>query len=68
MSTAKNNLLDGLNIIIDRDGTLIKDKHYLSNPDEIELLPGVVSALRQLNQLGAKLYIVTNQSGIGRIR
>ena len=66
MSTAKNNLLDGLNIIIDRDGTLIKDKHYLSNPDEIELLPGVVSALRQLNQLGAKLYIVTNQSGIGR--
>ena len=66
MSAAKNNLLDGLNIVIDRDGTLIKDKHYLSNPEGVELLPGVVSALRQLNQLGAKLYIVTNQSGIGR--
>ncbi len=66
MSVAKSNLLSGLSIVIDRDGTLIKDKHYLSDPEGVELLPGVVSALRQLNQLGAKLYIVTNQSGIGR--
>ena len=66
MSVTKTKLLEGLSIIIDRDGTIIKDKHYLSDPEGVELLPGVVSALRQLNELGAKLYIVTNQSGIGR--
>ena len=66
MNATSNNLLDGLNIIIDRDGTIIKDKHYLHDPEGVELLPGVISGLRQLSQLGAKLYVVTNQSGIGR--
>lgn len=58
--------LDGLSIILDRDGTIIKDKHYLSDPDGVELLPGAASALRILNLAGADLFIVTNQSGIGR--
>lgn len=58
--------LKNLHIILDRDGTIIKDKHYLSNPEDIELLPGVANALRLLSLAGATLYIVTNQSGIGR--
>ncbi len=61
-----NKPLHGLNIVLDRDGTMIRDKHYLSDPDGVELLPGAASALRLLNLAGAGLFVVTNQSGIGR--
>lgn len=61
-----NKQLHGLNIILDRDGTIIKDKHYLSDPEGVELLPGVAAAMRLLSLAGAKFFIVTNQSGIGR--
>lgn len=51
---------------LDRDGTLIRDAHYLSDPDQVELLPGVVTALRRLRELGYRLVVITNQSGIAR--
>lgn len=51
---------------LDRDGTLIEDKHYLSNPDDIVILPGVVEALRMAQNDGFLLIVVTNQSGIAR--
>lgn len=54
------------NIFLDRDGTLIEDKHYLSDPAGVELLPGVGAALAQLNSAGSRLFMVSNQSGIGR--
>jgi D-glycero-D-manno-heptose 1,7-bisphosphate phosphatase len=53
-------------VALDRDGTLIVERHYLSYPDQVELLPGAAQGLRQLRQLGLGLVIVTNQSGIGR--
>lgn len=53
-------------VILDRDGTLIVERHYLSRPEEVQLLPGVASALRRLHQMGLALVVVTNQSGIGR--
>lgn len=53
-------------ILLDRDGTIIKDKHYLSDPDDIELLPGVVLGLLRLKALGCRLAVVSNQSGVGR--
>ncbi|BBD08375.1 D-glycero-alpha-D-manno-heptose-1,7-bisphosphate 7-phosphatase [Desulfovibrio ferrophilus] len=53
-------------IILDRDGTVIHDKHYLHDPDGVELLPGAARALASLTQAGMSLYIATNQSGIGR--
>ncbi len=53
-------------IFLDRDGTIIKDKEYLKSTDEIELLQGVLDALRMLQNLGFKLIIISNQSGIGR--
>lgn len=53
-------------IILDRDGTIIYDKDYLSKPSEIELLPGAVKGLRQLQRLGYGLIMVTNQSGVAR--
>ena len=53
-------------IFLDRDGTLIVEKNYHSNPAQVELLPGVAQALKRLQDAGFKLFIVTNQSGIGR--
>ena len=53
-------------IILDRDGTAIVDKHYLDNPDGVELLPGAVQGLRKMIDAGYSLIFVSNQSGIGR--
>jgi len=53
-------------VFLDRDGTLIVEKNYLSDPAQVELLPGVSRALKRLQDAGFMLFIVTNQSGIGR--
>lgn len=53
-------------VILDRDGTLIKDKHYLADPAGVELLPGATTGLTRLAGAGMRLFVVTNQSGIGR--
>ncbi|MBK7998364.1 MAG: HAD-IIIA family hydrolase [Verrucomicrobia bacterium] len=53
-------------IFLDRDGTLNVDKNYLSNPAELIIIPGTSAALLRLMQAGYRLFIVTNQSGIGR--
>ncbi len=54
------------NIFVDRDGTLIEDKHYLADPSQVCLLPHVTKSLLELQNKGMKIFIVTNQSGIGR--
>lgn len=51
---------------LDRDGTLIVERHYLADPDGVELLPGTGAALRALRGAGYALIVVTNQSGIAR--
>ena len=53
-------------VLLDRDGTLIVEKHHLSDPDEVELIQGVGPALRRMRALGLGLVVVTNQSVIGR--
>ncbi len=53
-------------IFLDRDGTLIDDPGFLSEPEAVHLLPGVSAALRRLQQAGYRLVVVSNQSGIGR--
>jgi D-glycero-D-manno-heptose 1,7-bisphosphate phosphatase len=53
-------------LFLDRDGTLILDKHYLADPAGVELIPGVSDALRKARELGYRLFLFTNQSGIGR--
>ena len=53
-------------VFLDRDGTLIVEKHYLHKPEEVELFFGAAVALRKLGDAGFKLFVVTNQSGIGR--
>ena len=58
--------LDGVTVFLDRDGTLNHDTHYLKSPAELALLPGVAASLARLKIAGAKLIVVTNQSGVGR--
>jgi D-glycero-D-manno-heptose 1,7-bisphosphate phosphatase len=53
-------------IFLDRDGTLMKDVGYCSQPEQVELIAGVRDLLPRLKNAGFKLIIVTNQSGIGR--
>lgn len=53
-------------VLLDRDGTIMVDKNYLSDPAEVELLPGAVAGLKLLQQHGFELIVITNQSGIGR--
>jgi D-glycero-D-manno-heptose 1,7-bisphosphate phosphatase len=53
-------------IFLDRDGTLVHDRHYLSDPAALELLPGAAAAVARLNAAGLFVALVTNQSGIGR--
>jgi D-glycero-D-manno-heptose 1,7-bisphosphate phosphatase len=53
-------------VLLDRDGTLNVEKHYLSDPDQLELYPGTGAALRRLREMGYGLAVLTNQSGVGR--
>jgi D-glycero-D-manno-heptose 1,7-bisphosphate phosphatase len=53
-------------VFLDRDGTLNVDKNYLSDPAQLEIFPGTGPALRRLMDAGFLLFIITNQSGIGR--
>ncbi|GFK92406.1 D-glycero-beta-D-manno-heptose-1,7-bisphosphate 7-phosphatase [Fundidesulfovibrio magnetotacticus] len=54
------------NALIDRDGTIIVEKHYLHDPAQVVLVPGAGEALAALQEAGVRLFVVTNQSGIGR--
>jgi len=53
-------------LFLDRDGTLILDKVYLAEPEGVELIPGAAEGLRRARALGYRLFLFTNQSGIGR--
>jgi len=53
-------------VFLDRDGTIARDVPYCSRPEDFELLPGVAAGVRELNQHGFKVVVVTNQSGIAR--
>ena len=53
-------------VLLDRDGTLIEERHYLADPAGVVLLPGAVEGLRALQAEGFALVLATNQAGIGR--
>lgn len=53
-------------VFLDRDGTIIEDKVFLGNPDEIEFFPGAIKAIKTLRESGYKIVVISNQSGIGR--
>jgi histidinol-phosphate phosphatase family protein len=53
-------------LFLDRDGTLIYDRNYISNPEQVELIPGVLKFLKFVTKLDVNLHVVSNQSGVGR--
>ena len=52
--------------LLDRDGTIIVDEHYLADPDRVALLPGAADAIRLLASAGVPSIVCSNQSGIAR--
>lgn len=53
-------------IFLDRDGVINRDAGYTYKIEDLEVLPGVLEALKDFESDGFKLFIVTNQSGIAR--
>ncbi|HZM06388.1 MAG TPA: HAD family hydrolase [Candidatus Saccharimonadales bacterium] len=53
-------------VFLDRDGTLIEEREYLSDPENVAPFAGAAEALLSLQTAGFKLFIVSNQSGVGR--
>ena len=53
-------------VFLDRDGTMARDVHYCRRPEDFELYPDTPKAIRQLNEHGFKVIVITNQSGIAR--
>ena len=53
-------------VFLDRDGTLVAEKNYLHRPEDVEIFPGAGGALKRLADAGFLLFIVSNQSGVGR--
>lgn len=64
MSGAENSKLPV--IILDRDGTIVIDRNYLGDPAGLEFLPGAEVGLLRLHDIGCRMIVITNQSGIGR--
>ena len=55
-----------IGIFLDRDGTINEEADYLTSPDGIRLISGSADAIRDANNLGLKVIVITNQSGIAR--
>lgn len=66
VSSPQHVSLEGVTVFLDRDGTLIHDVGYLNDPEKLEWLPDVLDGLARLKTAGARLIVVTNQSGIAR--
>ncbi len=53
-------------VFLDRDGTINEQMGYINHISRFQLLPGVAAAIRQLNENGIPVVVVTNQSGLAR--
>jgi D-glycero-D-manno-heptose 1,7-bisphosphate phosphatase len=53
-------------VFLDRDGVLMRDSNYVGHVDRVEIIDGAPQALRRLKDAGFRLFVVTNQSGVGR--
>ena len=51
---------------LDRDGVLIEEKHFISDPKDVHLEKGVLEFFHHLYELKIPIVIITNQSGISR--
>ncbi|MGB9601223.1 MAG: D-glycero-alpha-D-manno-heptose-1,7-bisphosphate 7-phosphatase, partial [Limisphaerales bacterium] len=53
-------------VFLDRDGVIIEEKNYLHKIEDVVFIKNAAAALKQLQNAGFLLIIVTNQSGVGR--
>jgi histidinol-phosphate phosphatase family protein len=53
-------------IFLDRDGTIIEDTDYIRETEKVSLISGAVNGLQRLREKGYLLFVVSNQSGVGR--
>lgn len=55
-------------LFLDRDGVINKklENDYVKHLDELEMLPGALEAIANFNEAFGRVFIVTNQQGIGK--
>ena len=53
-------------LFLDRDGTLVHPRHYPSRPEELHLYDGIGPVLKDIQDMGFLLVVITNQAGIAR--
>lgn len=53
-------------VFLDRDGTINEEVHYLYKPEDLSLIPEVPQAVKELNDAGFKVIVVSNQAGVAR--
>lgn len=53
-------------VFLDRDGTINEDVGYISQPEDVAMIPRAAEAIKRLNQAGLAVIVVTNQSGLAR--
>lgn len=53
-------------VFLDRDGTIVRDKGYITIPDDVELLPGAAEAIVRLRAAGWGVFVVSNQAGVAK--
>jgi len=53
-------------VLLDRDGTIIVDYHYVGHIERVQFIPGAIEAIRRFNEAGIPVAIVTNQGGVAR--
>ncbi len=53
-------------LFLDRDGTINVEKHFIQDPDDLELIPGSAETIRNARELGMKVIVISNQSGVAR--
>lgn len=53
-------------LFLDRDGVIIEEVHYLGDPSQARLIPGVAEAIARVNAMGWPVVVVTNQAGVAR--
>jgi histidinol-phosphate phosphatase family protein len=53
-------------VLLDRDGTIIRDHGYVGSVDRVEFIPGAAEAIGRFNRAGVPVAVVTNQAGVAR--
>lgn len=58
--------MSSIGVFLDRDGTINEELEFITSPQELRLIPGAASAVRQLNERRLVTCVISNQSGVAR--